>query len=142
MSKNVPPPKHVPSSKKEVRVEAVKPADTNPSWRFSRLDFDGPWCPKKMGGDGLTMVVAKLQGYESMSWNVMHSSGSHAREVGLLTKDAQQRLRDLKLDDVDQLYSLRCQGKVRLWGIKRGNILSVLWWDPEHEICPSPKKHT
>ncbi len=33
-------------------------------------------------------------------------------------------------------------GKQRIWGIKDRNILKVLWWDPDHEVCPSLKKYT
>lgn len=45
-------------------------------------------------------------------------------------------------DDLDQLFSLRLTVRKRVWGIKEGNIFWILWWDPEHEVCKSHKKHT
>jgi len=62
--------------------------------------------------------------------------------VASIIKDAQKRLEELKLDDVDQLYSLRLNGRERLWGIRSNDKFSILWWDPEHQICPAPLKHT
>ena len=31
---------------------------------------------------------------------------------------------------------------VQLYGFLVDNVFHMLWWDPEHEIWPSRKKHT
>ena len=59
-----------------------------------------------------------------------------------LCSHAQKRLVEMKLDDVDEVHSLRLSGVHRVWGILTENVLTLLWWDPNHEVCPSLKKHT
>ena len=36
-----------------------------------------------------------------------------------------------------RLFSVRLTGRIRLWGLRDVSILRVLWWDPEHTVCPS-----
>jgi hypothetical protein len=54
---------------------------------------------------------------------------------------AQKRAKELEWDD-SELFSLRLEGKLRLWGRRGGAILYLLWFDPEHLVCPSRKKDT
>jgi hypothetical protein len=67
---------------------------------------------------------------------------NHRVSVEILCKEARDRLSELKLDDVDELLSLRLTGAQRIWGILEHNVVSLLWWDPNHQVCPSPKKYT
>ena len=30
----------------------------------------------------------------------------------------------------------------RTGSIRHANIMRLLWWDPEHQVCPALKKHT
>jgi hypothetical protein len=43
-------------------------------------------------------------------------------------------------DEQARLFSLRITGKMRLWGIRDIETLRVLWWDPQHSVCPPLKK--
>jgi len=95
-----------------------------------------------MPADVLADVLDKLKGFERMSWPEIGSSGSHFIPLNMIVKEARQRLVELNLDDTDELYSLRVSGKVRLWGLRSNDKFSLLWWDPDHEICPSLLKHT
>jgi len=77
-----------------------------------------------------------------MTWaQVDGPTGSHFIGYDDLCKDAQDRLQTLKRD-VEQMFSLRLTGPKRIYGIRQGAILEILWWDPEHQICPSAKRHT
>jgi hypothetical protein len=49
---------------------------------------------------------------------------------------------DLKLDDLDTLFSFRVTGATRVFGVVRREYLRVLWYDPDHKVCPSKLKHT
>ena len=69
-------------------------------------------------------------------------SGSHGVPLAKLSTGAQRRLRDIGKADVDELWSLRIQGKQRVWCIAFGNVMKALWWDPDHEVVPSNKKRT
>jgi len=85
----------------------------------------------------------KLANFETMTWSkILRGSQNHAILRVDLCQDAQKRLRALKLDDIDSLISLRLSGTERIFGILERGVLRVLWWDPEHRICPSPKRHT
>ena len=46
------------------------------------------------------------------------------------------------MDDVDELYQLRVTGAERVWGIRSGPLLRLLWWDPNHEVYPVMKMGT
>ena len=59
-----------------------------------------------------------------------------------LSAEAKQRLRDIKLDDIDTLWSFRMSGAGRFWCLKHENIYSLLWWDPNHEVYPVSKRNT
>lgn len=77
-----------------------------------------------------------------MKWSEILNRNSHAVPISKICPEAQGRLKELKQDDVDELISLRLTGKKRVWGIRDQNILKILWWDPEHTVCPSLKRHT
>ena len=59
-----------------------------------------------------------------------------------LAEPAKTRLSEILLDDLDGLSRLRLSGRKRLFGVRRHNEFSILWWDPEHEVAVSVKKHT
>lgn len=67
---------------------------------------------------------------------------SHQISVSKLNRNPKKRLQEIGQTDIDDLFSLAIDGKRRVWGIKSVNILKIIWWDPDHTVCPSPKKHT
>ena len=89
-------------------------------------------------------VRDRLQSFEHMKLADLWRSESHPIEQNQIIPSAQRRLRELHLDDIEELWSLRITGKKRLWCIKDAgqNVFSILWWDPEHKICPVTIKHT
>lgn len=113
-------------------------------WSFSLVDAEGPWgfnsiCKNELHG----LVMNGFKCKEGASWAELKAKGGcHNVAKQKLIKEAQQRLIDIKLDDLDELFSMRFTGKKRIWGIRDGNIFKILWWDPEHQVCPSYKKHT
>ena len=102
----------------------------------------GRWSWKRLDGNTLLLIQDKLKHFESMRWSDIERSGSHNIEVEDIHTDAFDQLVEFKLDDTEEVFSLRLSGKQRVWGIRDRNLLRLLWWDPLHEICPSPKKHT
>ena len=69
-------------------------------------------------------------------------SKHHSIDIKDLCEEAQERLVELKLDDLDSLFSLRLDGTLRIFGIRNQNYLRILWVDQDHKICPSQKKNT
>jgi hypothetical protein len=113
------------------------------AWRFSGCDKGGPFSWAALAhGEPFKEVIDRLHEFEMKSWDEIIETGSHPVEVYKCEKSARDRLADIKQDDIDELMSFRISGKKRVWCIKDGNIMRVLWWDPTHTVCPSLKKHS
>jgi len=113
-------------------------------WVFSALDENGPWGRSKLSGFSIwDDILPKIQNFETMTWSEIESNKhlNHSVGVDSLCKEARERIFYLKLG-VDELFRFRLTGKQRLWGIRDRERFKILWWDPEHEVCPSTKKHT
>ncbi len=116
---------------------------SRPSWHTSTIDLQGPWGWGEIDhAFFFNDILPKIQNYESMSWFDILNRNNHEVKVGLISKEAQKRLTELKLDDFETLVSLRLTGTQRIWGIKMQNVFKLLWWDPEHKVYPSKLKHT
>jgi len=94
----------------------------------------------------MTKIYPKLKHFETTSWEDIereqYGNGKtkhHSVAIADIISEAQKRLIELRLDDVDQLFSLRLEGKIRIWGIRKYSFLRILWIDLKHEICPSDK---
>lgn len=112
-------------------------------WRLDRVDLDGPWAFNQIDINHLlTEVIPKLHEFETMTWaEIDGPTGSHFIRCSELTKLAQDRQNQVA-SDVDELFSLRLTGPQRIWGVRDVATLRILWWDPQHEVCPSKKKNT
>lgn len=139
-------PKRTPASatnradEKNVKT-AVQPTPDTPSWRFSTVDQGGPF-PWPVGTEVELDILQKLRQFDTMRWKEIEGPDHHAIERHKLSKDAKDRLTQIKQDDVDEIFSFHFSGKPRIIGIRDRNVVRLLWWDPEHGVCPSVKKHT
>jgi len=87
----------------------------------------------------------KLASFESMTWGEILIKGKqnhHLVPVERIAGRAQDRLREIGQDDVDEVVSLRLTGQERVWGILEGSVLKVLWWDPRHQVYPVELRYT
>jgi len=144
--------RHFPNSQKkptisdENRIAIDKAWKHCPVWQFSILDFSYPrWGWKNFKGESLCRdVLRKLADYESMTWQEIFNDKkrNHPVLIKSLPSQVQKCISELKLDDIDQLHRLRLNGQERVWGILEGYIFKIIWWDPKHTVCPSPKKNT
>lgn len=95
-------------------------------------------------------IYPKLLQFERITWDEIrqqsHRSGNekksnnHNIDIDKLSPKAKERLKLLKFDDRDKIYSLRLEGTVRIFGFKEQNYLDIIWIDLNHEVCPSNKK--
>lgn len=135
-----------PSGEKKAKAHPVTSSNCdNPSWRLSRLEMVDPFGWHNIKTSQLHYVRERLQNFESMTWNQIIVEGkkhNHTVKTSSIAKTARDRLKDLRLDEVDELVSLKLSGEERVWGIRQGSALLLLWWDPLHKVCPSRKKHT
>lgn len=86
--------------------------------------------------------MEQLHEFETMNLETIRRQGSHLVEVARLARRAIARLAEIKQDDIDYLMSFRVTAKNRVWCIPDRNIMRILWWDPNHTVCPSLKRHT
>lgn len=143
-TKKKPKVKNSPQLSKHPKVQFQLGLPNFPlAWRFSDCDRGGNWAWTNLQEPiQYKKVVERLQEFESKNWNEIERSGSHPIPIQDIVISAKNRLRELKMDDIDELMSFRLTGKQRVWCIKQSNVMKVLWWDPSHEICPAPKRHT
>ena len=109
------------------------------------MEMASPFGWREIEPEKLIEVRAKLRDFESMTWYeilVASKSRNHTVTIESLCKEARDRLEEIGQGDLEELVSLRLSGPERVWGIRTGNVLHVLWWDPEHAVYPSLKKHT
>lgn len=138
--------KHVPkkatnrAEKKVVRIQENVPVN-KPSWRFSTVDLSGPFAWPK-GSNTEMEILEKLHQFDSMRWSEIEGSDHHAISIGSLSKEATKRLSEISLDDVDEVFSFHFSGRPRIIGIRELGVVKLLWWDPNHQVCPSTKKGT
>jgi len=114
-----------------------------PAWRFQSIDNDGAYGWANAGHDLIANeIFPKLKDFESMTWQAIERAGSHFINISDITRNAQKRLEEIKQDDIDQVFSLRLNGTNRIIGIREAHILKILWWDPNHDVCPSHLRNT
>ncbi|GJM43347.1 MAG: hypothetical protein DHS20C21_01890 [Gemmatimonadota bacterium] len=134
--------------KRSARVSSAFPGTGDqelPSWRFGDLDRDFELSRGTSGNltvdmDIVHQIRSKLEGFETINWQEIERNGSHSVERWKLAKAAQDRLDAIGHRDLDELFSLRLTGPNRVWGIRKNAVLSIVWWDPEHLVCPSLKR--
>jgi hypothetical protein len=141
-------PKHVPDVDRSLGQKPKTPR-AHPfrggslAWRFSSADRGGPFAWSEIEGRAeIAEVIKKLSFFETMTESEIRDQGSHTIEIDRLSKPARHRLEQIKLDDLDEVMSFRLMGTQRVFCRIDANIMHVLWWDPNHLVCPSIKKHT
>lgn len=141
-SQKAPRSAHAEGNRKVPRGYSPDYSGEYPLWAFRIVDLGGPWCWSALGGDALREVLQRMRELETMTWHAISETGSHFIDVVRLSAAARDRLMEIQQDDVDQVYSVRVTGRRRIIGIRDGGVLRVLWWDPSHEVCPAPRRHT
>lgn len=123
------------------RIESglINPRGLKPNWILGTIDLESKWSWNIEKELFLTDIFPKIKYFETMTWNEILNRNNHEVELTRIIRDAQQRLEELRLEDTDKLVSLRLSNKQRIWGILINNTMKVLWWDPNHEVCPSLK---
>ncbi len=111
-------------------------------WKLEILDPDGPWGWRSaaVDRDWWVEIFPKLKHFETMTWaEILRASGGrrignnhHPVAVENLSRAAQNRLKEIGLSEVWELFSLRLDGTKRIYGIRDGQVLKVLWYDPHH----------
>lgn len=120
-------------------------------WRFDMIDRSGKFAFDLNRKDFRHKdFMEKLIAYSSMTWRDVtsqtHDEGKskhHFLSADSLSREALERVKARELDEsLDAIFSFALENKLRIVGVRIDENFHVLWYDPEHEICPSSKKHT
>lgn len=112
-----------------------------PSWRVSNIELAEPYGWTTVSATTLLFIREKLANFETMTWSeilVKAKKQNHSIRVSDISAEAQLRLEEKGLA-LDEVVSLRLTGKERVFGYLESGVLVLLWWDPNHEVCPSLK---
>ena len=120
-----------------------------PTWSFCRCDNGHELWSLCKCENLWDKVIKKLGDLETQTWaEIVQTTGhgdhgnNHFVSINDLSKNAQTRLAELHLDQIDTVFSISLEGKMRLYGLVEGTVYKLLWWDPDHGVCLSAKKHT
>ena len=126
--------------------------DCFPVWIFTKVDVSGKFAFDVSRHDfDSRYVLGKIIEYSRMKWSEIrrHTHGEknkskhHFLEYGSLSSEAMERIDAKHLhDDTDAIFSFAFGGKVRVIGIRKDEKFYPVWYDPNHEFCPSSKKNT
>lgn len=127
-------PAKIPRVESGVNFYSLKPA-----WRISKLELCDPFGWHEVAKEKLFDIHSKLAAFESLTWKeilLVQKKRNHLIQVEDICKEAKARLAKLRLDDYEEIISLRLSGAERVWGIPQMGALTLLWWDPNHEVYP------
>jgi hypothetical protein len=119
-------------------------------WSRENADVIGNWSwgPRScLDGDWDALLHPFLIEYAKKTWNQIYAEKTVVKgrqvqkhigyAISSICNEAQKRLVELEMDDVDKVFRFRISGKKRFYGILRLHVFMVLWWDPEHNIYPT-----
>ena len=138
--KQVPVLKQFNTEKKAIVSQVPDWGQYKPAWQISKLEMCDPFGWHNLDRDKLESIRTKLSHFESMTISEIFVKGrkqNHSIAIDQLEAPARHRLEELKLPDLEELHRLRLSGKERVWGILTQNVIQLLWWDPEHQVCSS-----
>ncbi len=140
------PKKSVPTAAKQALTATLRlPMAGRLTVRWTRFDYDGPFC---LGASAIGTIVQMFKAVshlETMTPAEVFNGGvgkDYGDPAGLPNPEAVRRLQDLQLQDETNISRLSFMGRQRLYGFRRDLDFYPIFWDPEHRIWPSVKKHT
>jgi len=85
-------------------------------------------------------ILQKLIGFEGLTWATIkeaaggrnHGTNHHSLKISELSPSARRRISELRLEQYDKVFSLRLENRIRLYGIRDGRVMRILWYDPHH----------
>ena len=137
------------SGNKRTNIIPTSYDQEKPIWIFTHLDKSGEFAfdMQKIGDDSYT-ILDKIINYSSMTWGEIkrqthddNRSKHHYLTYSSLSDAAKKRLKVKDLEDrSDDIFSFAFTNMLRIIGFTDDEKFYVLWYDPNHEVCPSTKK--
>lgn len=139
-------PKHkiIPPIKKEVKSGSFTNS-TYFSWQISKLQLDGEWGWKNVDSNiFIKEILPAFQAWEKMKIGDLLGKQNHILIPSSISERGKVLLRKIVHREFlcENVISLHIDGTKRIIGLRNDNIVSVLFWDPEHTFSPSQLSHT
>lgn len=135
-----------PTSEKQVRASIDPDAYRKefPVWRFKDFDWEGPWGESACR-HAITNIKKHIEmhlaSFETMTWEeILRASGGkgknggnnhHPITIDKFSKEARDRLKERGILS-DTLFSLRLEQCTRIYGVREGSCLRLVFFDPHH----------
>ena len=124
--------------------------DKYPCWVFRRFDFRHPKWGISNNLSDIEQILTYLSNLESQRWSEILTDKSgrrsntrnHHIDISELSKDAQSRATEIRVDEFGELCSIAISGQKRVWGYIVDGTFFVVWLDVNHEIYPYEKRNT
>lgn len=135
--------------KQVVKIHHASTIKETPIWRFDKIDRDGKFAFNLSRKDFKHKeVLQKLIEYGNMTWDEIsrqqhdrtRKTKHHYLNPVSLSNEAVERIKAKHFDEyTDDIYSFALQNLVRIIGLRYGAEFHIVWYDPNHEFCPSIK---
>jgi len=111
------------------------------SWHFHQIDQNHDlWGWAKLKAKDWKLILAELMSLETMTWAKLkeaaggrnHGTNHHSLPTEKFCKRARERLAEKHLEEYEEIFSLRLSNTLRLYGIRDGRVLRIIWHDPYH----------
>lgn len=114
------------------------------AWQFHRRDIKHEhWGWEQLSSDAVCQLLCgQMASFEKMTWAEIRGAaggkgkgkGTNHHEVPIdqFSRDARRRIEELHLDDYESVFSLRLNNTTRLYGVRDGRALILIWYDPHH----------
>lgn len=119
------------------------------TWCITKADREDNWSwsePRQWSDEEWdNTIYPPLHQFEQLTWQEIDQFSSdtghkmhHGHEVGDLINEAQDRWRQINLEEYDSVFRFRLGGqKRRAWGFIVQSHFYFIWWDREHKIYPT-----
>jgi hypothetical protein len=131
-----------PGAIKEPKFGKVPREDGSIVFSFLKFDSQNRWCiTENVHTHNFWDIAEKLKSFEHMQWKHLAADQENHHSVPFyrIIKDAQKAATEMGIDDYEEIWSIRLTGTQRLWGIKDEQYFITIWWDPDHQVCPTQK---
>jgi hypothetical protein len=137
-------PEKVPRTQSQAHLDL---GERKIRFTFTDADLDGPWSLSDLAPEHIPDFFRFLRDIEGQTVNEL--AGPNGRQLykeydnfgECPNPAAPKRLAEL-YDSSDNICRFRLSGERRLYGLRFGHLIALLWWDPSHDIWPSRIKNT
>lgn len=108
-------------------------------WSFHLFDPCGIWTDGADQDRAFHDIASSLRDLQQLDWSGLMQDHRRCHDIPMdhMVPEAWNRLVERRLDQFEKLMRFRCTGANRIYGIRTNDVFNIIWWDPDHRVCPS-----